>query len=252
MVKSIRHAIHDRDPSSWGVLLLLDRIISSMGIKIKQSFLQHWAKNPMSLIGESGGIPKIAVTGMGDSVKHMNIISHAHGYVLKHELQHMDAIEHFEAALNSSSYNKVTLRNLASEYKEIWGKDISKQASTDPAAKVKIRHIENLFSLAVEADPHDTHTWFQFAHFLEGVMGKSYKAMECALQSLIADILHDESAVLYVMILARLNLEAEKNSFAQLWEHFKTRRADLEAQLKAITSANAANAAAVAAAANPT
>lgn len=70
-------------------------------------------------------LAKSAIQGLDHKIKHMNVISHAEGYIIKGEkntslaseistsFSHL-AIECFETALNSSSLNKVSLRNLAS------------------------------------------------------------------------------------------------------------------------------------------
>lgn len=64
----------------------------------------------MSPEGGKGVISKLSILELGERVKHMNVISHSHGYVLRkfsgYERNSLRlALEKFEEALDSSPLN---------------------------------------------------------------------------------------------------------------------------------------------------
>lgn len=223
---------------SWGLLLLLDRVCSSLGIRIRPEYLEKWRKTPESLIIKYSHtpnmvpIPKSAIQGLDHNVKHMNVISHAEGYIIKGE-KHPGAssditssftslaIEYFETALNSSSLNKVSLRNLASEYSKIWfpphDDDRKEAPKVDPERKeAQLEYIKYLFIQALKSDPEDTHTLYQYASFFYYTQQYDL-AEEWVLKSLIADKSHLVAFQLYTDILLFV---AERPERSQIMKKF--------------------------------
>lgn len=99
----------------------------------------------------------------------------------------------------------------------------------------KIAFIDNLFSLCLESDPNDTHSWYQYADFLDKVAGNATKAMvhffctkvthqECSLRALLADITHFEAGALYMILLHSHGTEQELQEFSQFWDAYLKNR----------------------------
>ncbi|PRP82853.1 hypothetical protein PROFUN_04716 [Planoprotostelium fungivorum] len=104
---------------------------------------------------------EVDLEDFSERVKHMNIVSHAEGFVLKlkaakklaPESGHLYslAIDRFRKALSSNPDNKNSLRNLADCYEFV---DASEEANI-------------YYQRAIDCDPHDTYTLFKYACFLD-------------------------------------------------------------------------------------
>jgi len=165
-----------------GPILLFDRIRQSMGFKIMKSYLNRIYGGFVSQL------KTLAITGIGQKVKHMNIISHAEGWLLRHDDPEI-ALQKFDIARDSLPLNKYTLRNYASltvdsEQKKHQGQKLTERAF--------IQYVKYLYNLALEEDPKDTHTLYQYGHFLN-LIGNYQKAEEHLIQAIQAHPGHKEA-----------------------------------------------------------
>uniref|UniRef100_A0A6B2KY78 Clu domain-containing protein n=1 Tax=Arcella intermedia TaxID=1963864 RepID=A0A6B2KY78_9EUKA len=171
---------NDFPDSKFGNLLLFDRIRQMMAFKVNKAFLQRIYS------GIAKQLKVVVVTGVGQKIKHMNIISHAEGWLLRNDDPHL-ALKRFDTARESSPLNKFTLRNVATMTVELERK---KQREFDDDF---IKYVEYLFKLAIVDDQYsDTHSLYQYGKFLL-IAGKYDKAEEYLVQSIEAYPEHKEA-----------------------------------------------------------
>jgi len=153
------------------------------------------------------------ITILGEKVKHMNIIDHAQGYISP--TCGFSAINKFEGALVSSPMNKFTLRNLAKEYILYWkSRGESTQSQTD--------FIDYLYQTAIKADPKDSHTLAQYAHFcfeFSDSVAAIEKSEEFFLRSISADTRHEWVIEKYGQMLKALALNKDCETIFQFHHH---------------------------------
>lgn len=122
----------------------------------------------------------------GVSVRHLNIVALAQGYVLKSKARELGkgihsgrlckiALEKFQEALAHNPGDKRALRELADVY-HLVGDMIN---------------ANSYYKRAIDADPSDANTLFKYAVFLEESMDKLNEAEEYYLRTLEADVRHD-------------------------------------------------------------
>jgi len=172
----------DQNHVHYGPILLFDRIRQFMGFKIMKTYLNRIYGGFVSQL------KTLAITGIGQKVKHMNIISHAEGWLLRPDDPEL-ALKKFDIARDSLPLNKYTLRNFASlavdlEQKKNQGQKLSERAF--------IIYIKYIYNLALEEDPKDTHTLYQYGHFLN-LIGSYQKAEEYLTQAIQAHPGHKEA-----------------------------------------------------------
>jgi len=168
-----------------GKNLFFDRIQALMGFQIPQ----HYLNQIYNKANFGDLISRHKISSLGERIKHMNIISHAEGYVTKYmsvfEAPYL-ALLKFEEALNSSPLNKVSLRNSASCALTI----IQQQTPPSPSVlEAKQEYINDLLDMALKVDPLDTHTLFQYGQFLNYV-GKCAESEEFLLRAIECEPSH--------------------------------------------------------------
>jgi len=172
-----------------------------LGFKINQTYLRRLYE------GRADQLKPLAMTGIGYKIKHMNVISHAEGWLIKRD-DPEEALHKFEIARNSIPLNKFTIRNYAQvssslESKYIEGSFSPKSSnanipvitSEDPHDHANyVKYHKYLFSLAIDVDPHDTHTLYQYGKFL--LQAEEFvTAEEYLIQSIEAENWHKEAWV---------------------------------------------------------
>jgi len=219
--------------------LSIDRLITSLGIQVSPPFITalRQPRGMEEIIRY--GFPRAAITGISEVLKHMNIISHAEGYTLK-QFSFFDVsvqqlvISKFEQALNSSPLNKVTLRNLAVEYQNMWSREnlafdkkeqIYAERQRKPLNVSQRQYISHLYKLAIDSDPKDTHTLYQYAEYFLEHLGDLEGAEEYFLRSLIADVKHYQAYRDYYSLLwEKMFLDQEANQMVALYEKWAEAR----------------------------
>jgi len=172
------------DPQSQtysGDLLLFDRIQKMLGFKVNNTFLK------LVYNGTAKELNSLSIKRMGQKIKHMNIISHAEGWLLKNTDPEA-ALRKFEKARSSLPLNRYTLRNFASTYIKV----VEKKQSPIPDDKHLVFYIKHLFNLALEEDQHDTHTLYQFGQALNK-LGKYGYAVEYLIRAVEEHKEHKEA-----------------------------------------------------------
>jgi len=229
------------DVREKALVLIVDRVITALGVRLAEPFVTAWmtTKGKMELC--RSGIPKPAIEKFGEVIKHMNIISHAEGYTLK-QYSFYDismqkrVIQRFEEALNSSPLNKVTLRNLAVEYQNMWSRQeegldrINKGPGQPERQKKKLttpqkQYIQHLYQLAVDSDPKDTNTLYQVAEYHLEHTGDLDACEDHFLLALIADVKHLQAYRDYDLLLTeRMHLKAESDGLRKFYYDWATAR----------------------------
>jgi hypothetical protein len=91
-----------------GLLLLLQGLLKSFGIVLVPGILQKWICSP----GLVKDVPYSAFRSFSQVIKHMHVIEHAQGYVLKRDGLQDLSIMNFMRALRSCPLNAVSLRSV--------------------------------------------------------------------------------------------------------------------------------------------
>jgi len=175
----------DKDKENSG-LLLFDRIRHLMGFKINKTFLDRIYR------GSASQLKALVMPGIGQKIKHMNIISHAEGWLLRSDDPEL-ALKKFDTARDSLPLNKFTLRNYANLVIDLEEKKrrgaVDQRKSYEPDL---VKYADYIYKLALEEDPKDTHSLYQYGHFLN-TTGQYSKAEEYLIQAIEAHPLHKEA-----------------------------------------------------------
>jgi len=177
--------------TNTGNILLFDRIRNLMGFKINKTFLDRIYR------GSASQLKVLVMPGIGQKIKHMNIISHAEGWLLRPDDPEL-ALKKFDIARNSLPLNKFTLRNYAKlvvdlEEKKRRGIQKDNKHGSKLLNEIDfVKYTEYLYNLALEEDPKDTHSLYQYGHFLNKT-GQYGKAEEFLIQAIEAHPLHKEA-----------------------------------------------------------
>jgi len=163
-------------PSS-GRMHLLNRILKITQIRVRKRSYQIWKKNPKMLDKMTDFMIEADLEQICERVKHMNIIDHAQGYILKitayraakdetHDLL-IRAMKRFESALKSNPTNKYTLRNLAHVQDSLYDlSNIEVESLPSIHLNTLLHSCVRYYKAAIRADPSDVFTLSQYASFL--------------------------------------------------------------------------------------
>jgi len=187
--------VSDYSQKYSGQLLLFDRIQKMLGFKVNSTFLK------LIYNGTAKELTSLSIKRMGQKIKHMNIISHAEGWLLKNN-DPESALRKFEKARSSLPLNRYTLRNFASTYIKV----VEKKKSPIPNDKDLVFYIKYLFTLALEEDQHDTHTLYQFGQALNK-LGQYGDALEYLTRAVEEHKEHKEAWDELLTCLANLSLD---------------------------------------------
>jgi len=186
------------DPQSQtysGDLLLFDRIQKMLGFKVNSTFLK------LIYNGTAKELTSLSIKRMGQKIKHMNIISHAEGWLLK-TTDPEAALRKFDKARSSLPLNRYTLRNFATTYLKV----VEKKKST-LSDKDLVFYIKYLFNLALEENPRDTHTLYQFGQTLNK-LGKYNDSLEYLIRAVEEQMEHKEAWDELLTCIDALSLDA--------------------------------------------
>jgi len=172
---------HEKDFGDGRQQLIL-RIIEITGLKFSDRVTSEFISPPLNFWKDwtYDYLEEFDLVDLGTRVKHMNIIDHAQGYILRiksammnetdprKKIMQKEALCKFESALASNPGNKYTLRNYANVLV-----DLERIKPWDTSAKSKYYKLfprlelaENLLRQAMIADPGDGFTINQYIHFL--------------------------------------------------------------------------------------
>jgi len=201
-----------------GRLLLFDRTKAMLGFKINRTYLRRLYE------GRAAQLKPLAMTGIGQKIKHMNIISHAEGWLIKRD-DPEEALHKFERARNSIPLNKFTIRNYAQVSSNL--EKYAEGSIVPPSPKLSypqptapsedrssyVKYHKYLFSLALSVDPNDTHTLYQYGNFL--LQAEEFAtAEEYLIQSIEAESGHKEAWV------ALMDCFGEQKDRAKAFQHY--------------------------------
>jgi tetratricopeptide (TPR) repeat protein len=196
-VRDTQRAVNETYP---GYLLLFDRIQKMIGFKVNRTFLK------LIYNRTAKQLQPLSINRMGQKIKHMNIISHAEGWLLKN-VDPETALRKFDKARSSLPLNRYTLRNYASTYLKVVEK-YAEQSGIPHDSEI-VFYIKYLFNLALEEDPDDTHTLYQFGQALNKA-GQYADALEYLVRSVEIQNEHKQAWDEIVVSLAKLSIESSK------------------------------------------
>lgn len=163
-----------------GMQVLLARVQSMMGLKFSPKCLAELDSHLALKLSVDKPFVRTDLDEIGERIKYMNIMAQVEGYLLlvkgwQTRSQDSDsamcyydmAIKKFEEVLNSNTNSKVTLRNcaqaLASQEEEACHSANRKLTRELP----RLARANDYFQKAIEVDPTDPITYFQYATFME-------------------------------------------------------------------------------------
>jgi len=190
---------NEHQPISYsGHFLLFDRIQKMIGFRVNKTFLK------LIYNGTAKQLQPLSIKSMGQKLKHMNIISHAEGWLLKNT-DPETALRKFDKARSSLPLNRYTLRNYASTYLKV----VEKNNPPIPRDSEIVFYMKYLFNLALEEDPEDTHTLYQFGQALNKV-GQYSDALEYLVRAVECHEEHKQAWDEIVVCLANLSIDNKK------------------------------------------
>ncbi|KAH3733018.1 Histidine kinase A [Pelomyxa schiedti] len=153
--------------TSTGYLMLVIRALKLSGCKLKQRLMKQLYSNPALTFTTMEKLFEGDIKEIKERVKHMNIINHARGYLMKMQANNTSdpkqyffhSRKNFLKALSSSPNNKVSLRNLAQISLRSQPACVHEQLSQVESAYNYYRH-------AMQTDPDDIETLYQYGEFL--------------------------------------------------------------------------------------
>eukprot|EP01119_Soliformovum_irregulare_P021101 TRINITY_DN6964_c0_g1_i1.p1 TRINITY_DN6964_c0_g1~~TRINITY_DN6964_c0_g1_i1.p1 ORF type:complete len:1087 (+),score=286.12 TRINITY_DN6964_c0_g1_i1:199-3459(+) len=185
-----KHAFRLKD----GRCILFKKISKNLGLVFTEATQRSCLENP-NFFEFQQPFDETDLEDIQERIKHMNIVSHSEGFVLKMKaskkfkdeslrLYHL-AIDKFKKALESNPNNRNSLRNLADCYTYL-----------DQKSEAEFYYKE-----AIKSDPHDTNSLYKYGAFLDKY-DRSDQAEEFYLQSLEADPTHSNCLGVYADFLA--------------------------------------------------
>mmetsp|Transcript_25879 Transcript_25879/g.36402 ORF Transcript_25879/g.36402 Transcript_25879/m.36402 type:complete len:629 (-) Transcript_25879:2-1888(-) len=175
-------------PSQDPRCLLFARVCDMLGLVFSPN-VQRACVEP-SIFQFQFPFDEIDLIEIKETVKHMNIVSHAEGFVLKIKASRKRgeeakrlyrlAIDCFKKALSIDPSNKHSMRNLADCY-----------LHTDCFREAKFYYLR-----AIEMDPNDTNSLFKYACFLDTYQEYD-EAEKFYLRALTADPYHSNALCVY-------------------------------------------------------
>eukprot|EP00028_Trichosphaerium_sp_Am-I-7-wt_P002255 CAMPEP_0168516550 /NCGR_PEP_ID=MMETSP0405-20121227/5473_1 /TAXON_ID=498012 /ORGANISM="Trichosphaerium sp, Strain Am-I-7 wt" /LENGTH=511 /DNA_ID=CAMNT_0008536291 /DNA_START=723 /DNA_END=2258 /DNA_ORIENTATION=+ len=167
-----------------GRYLILVRLQQMLGLQFRRQFMNYMQKwfNKNRQLNEVSDEPFQTenVKGIGQRVKHINIIDYAQGYIYKQRGQSYfredneasskyfkKALQKFERALESNPHDKEILRNCAEITTALHGyADAQHQKIAAGPDDPWVQRVETYLKRALEVDQQDPETLFQYAQFL--------------------------------------------------------------------------------------
>jgi len=178
-----------------GCAFLFDKVCKMLGLVFSMTTISAIGKPQSMMFRFQRPFDETDLEDMKESVKHMNIVSHSEGFLLKMKGStkreeesrrlYLLAIDCFKKALVSDPNNKNSLRNLAECLMQIE------------------RHLEARFYYlrAIDSDPSDSISLFKYACFLDK-LGDCDLAEEYYLRSLESDPYNGNALCVYADFLA--------------------------------------------------
>jgi hypothetical protein len=193
--------------------LLVERLQQMMGIKFSQQTEKDLFVDYSGKLERSKPFSRTDLEGIGERIKHMNIVSHAEGYLLVVKAMQCratdsstaiaslrSAIQKFEEVLNSNTNSKITLKHCARALL-LLDEELRRQSrAAFDTHNPNILRSRKYFLKALEIDPNDPTTLCQYAQFLQ-LCGEVESAEEHFLRALELDPTDVEAMRSYAALL---------------------------------------------------